>query len=156
MARKTTQFRQLRNSGGIEFLLEAHDGIAVATSVDLLYKKTIYGWYGGVVRSYNEHAPNELLTWHVLQWGAMNGYGVYDFGGAGKPDETYGVRDFKAKFGGELINFGRSTCVHAPVLLRLSRLGYQLMRKYLSRADRTGILHSPAACPPSPLAGNSP
>ncbi len=143
-------------SGMVRFSLARIDGRAVATSVDLLYKKTVYGWYGGVVRSYNEHAPNELLTWDVLQWGAMNGYSVYDFGGAGKPDETYGVRDFKAKFGGELVNFGRSTCVHAPGMLRLSRLGYQLMRKYLSRADLTGIRHSPATCSPSPLADNSP
>ena len=42
-------------------------------------------------------------------WGAENGYRLCNFGGAGKRDEEYGVRDFKAKFGGELICFARST-----------------------------------------------
>jgi dTDP-D-glucose 4,6-dehydratase len=74
---------------------------------------------------------NELLKWHILHWGAENGYRVYDFGGAGKPDEPYGVRDFKAKFGGELVNFGRNICIHAPTRLKLSQAGYRLFRQYL-------------------------
>ena len=37
--------------------------------------------------------------WHTLDWGAEDGYSLNNFGGAGKPDEEYGVRDFKAKFG---------------------------------------------------------
>ena len=55
---------------------------------------------------------------------------MYDFGGAGKPDEEYGVRDFKAKFGGELVCYGRNTCVHAPVLLQFSRFGYDILRRF--------------------------
>ena len=72
-----------------------------------------------------------MLTWGILEWGAKNGYSLYDFGGAGKPDEKYGVRDFKAKFGGELVNFGRNICVHSPRLLKISKLGYQLLRRFL-------------------------
>ena len=56
---------------------------------------------------------------------------VYDFGGAGKPDEEYGVRDFKAKFGGNLVNFGRNVFVHNPMLLKLSRHGYEVYRRFL-------------------------
>jgi len=138
-------FDLLLPKGMVKFSLARVDGIPVATSVELLYKKTMFGWYGGVDRSYNEYNPNELLTWTILQWGAMNGYTVYDFGGAGKPNEKYGVRDFKAKFGGELVNFGRNTYVHAPGLLRLSRFGYQLMRRYLSRTDSSGIRTVPMA-----------
>ncbi|RLI52815.1 MAG: GNAT family N-acetyltransferase, partial [Candidatus Thorarchaeota archaeon] len=76
--------------------------------------------------------PNELLMWHILRWGVENGYRVYDFGGAGKPDEEYGVRDFKAKFGGKLVCYGRNTCEHAPFLLKISQIGYQLVRRFLS------------------------
>jgi CelD/BcsL family acetyltransferase involved in cellulose biosynthesis len=122
--------------GMVKFTLARIDGAPVATSVELLYKKTVFGWYGGVERSYCGYAPNEMLTWHILEWGAKNGYAVYDFGGAGRPDEKYGVRDFKAKFGGTLVNFGRHTCVHAPCLLRLSRIGYSLVRGSLSKADK--------------------
>lgn len=107
----------------------AHVGqTPVAASVELLYKDIAYGWYGGMDRAYRSYMPNDLLTWHILQWGAENGYATYDFGGAGKPDEDYGVRTFKAKFGGELVCFGRNTCVHSPRLLRLSTLGYRIYR----------------------------
>ena len=36
------------------------------------------------------------------------------FGGAGKPDKPYGVRDYKLKFGGQLVNWGRFEKVHKP------------------------------------------
>jgi lipid II:glycine glycyltransferase (peptidoglycan interpeptide bridge formation enzyme) len=78
---------------------------------------------------YADEVPGELLMWHILKWGAENGYRTYDFGGAGNPDEKYGVRDFKAKFGGRLVCFGRNTFVHDPALLRLSTFGYSLLRR---------------------------
>jgi lipid II:glycine glycyltransferase (peptidoglycan interpeptide bridge formation enzyme) len=71
-----------------------------------------------------------MLTWHVLSWGVSNGYRLYDFGGAGKPGEDYGVRLFKAKFGGELVNFGRFVNVHKPLLLKISKPGYQIFQKF--------------------------
>jgi serine/alanine adding enzyme len=64
-----------------------------------------------------------------LQWGAENGYRLYDFGGAGKPGEVYGVRDFKAKFGGRLVEYGRFTVTHAPIRIRLSKLGYRIYQQ---------------------------
>ncbi len=56
---------------------------------------------------------------------------VFDFGEAGKPDEEYGGRDFKAKFGGKLACFGRNTYTHTPALLRLSRWSYVLCQRLL-------------------------
>jgi len=82
-------------------------------------------------RAFSRYVPNELLIWHILQWSVQNGYRFYDFGGAGKPDEHYPVRDFKAKFGGQLVSFGRNTCVHAPGRLWLSKRGYQILRRWL-------------------------
>jgi lipid II:glycine glycyltransferase (peptidoglycan interpeptide bridge formation enzyme) len=99
--------------------------------VELLFKDVIYGWYGGTDRAYSAYQPNELLQWHVLQWGAENGYRLYDFGGAGKPDEDYGVREYKAKFRGELVSFGRNTLVHAPALLHLSQWGYKAYQRFI-------------------------
>jgi serine/alanine adding enzyme len=103
----------------------------IGASVELLYKDVMYGWYGGVDRMYADYMPGELLMWHVLEWGVENGYRMYDFGGAGKPGEEYGVRDFKAKFGGELVCFGRNTCIHAPLMLWLSKQGYRLLCRWL-------------------------
>ncbi len=115
----------------IKFTLAYVDEVPVATSVDLLYKDTIFGWYGGVNRTYSNYVPNELLMWHILEWGSRNGYRIYDFGGAGKPDEAYGVRDFKAKFGGELVCYGRYTWVPNPLLFRASVVGYDIYRRFL-------------------------
>jgi serine/alanine adding enzyme len=104
----------------------------VATSVELIYKDRILGWYGATERAYSQFTPTEALTWHILRWGADNGYRVYDFGGAGRPGEPYGVRDFKAKFGGELVNYGRNTCIHAPARFAISKAGYGVYRRLRS------------------------
>jgi predicted N-acyltransferase len=117
--------------GMVRFSLATVKGHPAAVSIDLLYKDIVYGWYGGMDREFGAYRPGELVTWDVLKWAAESGFKVFDFGGAGKPDEGYGVRDFKAKFGGRLVCYGRNTFVHAPHLLSLSRMGYGLIRSLL-------------------------
>lgn len=117
----------LMPKGMVQFWLARLGSTFVAASAELLYKNVIYGWYSGVDRDYSAAAPGEMLMWSVLSWGAQNGYEIYDFGGAGKPDEPYGVRDFKAKFGGKLVCYGRNTKIHSPGLLRLSTMGYRIL-----------------------------
>jgi lipid II:glycine glycyltransferase (peptidoglycan interpeptide bridge formation enzyme) len=124
-------FDLLHPKGMVRFSLAYVDQTPVAVSIELLYKDIVYGWYGGVDRAYSSYHTNELLMWHILRWGAENDYRVYDFGGAGKPDEEYGVRDFKAKFGGRLVNYGRNTYVHAPLTLKISKAAYQAARRFL-------------------------
>ena len=124
-------FDILYPKGMVRFTQARVQDVFVATSVELLYKDVVYGWYGGSDRTYSSYMPNELVISHILQWGAEKGYRVYDFGGAGKPNQEYGVRDFKAKFGGTLVGFGRYTFVHNPFLLRISTLGYEFVRKFL-------------------------
>jgi serine/alanine adding enzyme len=109
----------------------------VASSVELIYKDVIYGWYGGVDRAFSRFTPSEVLTWHILKWGAENGYRVYDFGGAGNPDEKYGVRDFKSKFGGTLVCYGRNTWIPHYSIYYLSKFGYGFMRRFFSTKDAT-------------------
>lgn len=122
-------FEILYPKGMVKFLLARVGDVYIATTVELIFKNVIYGWYSGIDRKYSQYNPNELLMWYLLRFGKMNGYHVYDFGGAGKPEEKYGVRDFKAKFGGELICFGRNIFIHSPHLLKFSKLGYDFYRK---------------------------
>jgi lipid II:glycine glycyltransferase (peptidoglycan interpeptide bridge formation enzyme) len=124
-------FDILYPKGRVKFLLAQVHGVTAACSMLLLYKDSIYAWYGGTDRAHSQHRPNDMLNWHILEWGANHGYRQYDFGGAGKPDEEYGVRDYKGKFHGELVCFGRNTCVHAPWRLALARWGYKLFRNTL-------------------------
>ena len=119
-------FDLLYAKGLVRFTLAHVAQTPIAASVELLYKDVIYSWYNGIDRAYKYYRPNELLMWHTIQWGAENGYSVFDFGGAGKPDEEYGVRNFKSNLGGQLVCFGRNIYVHAPFSLRLSKLGYRI------------------------------
>ncbi len=124
-------FDILQPKGMAKFFLAKIKGASVACSLELPYKDIIYGWYGGSNREYSRYNPNEMLMWYVLEWGATHNYRIYDFGGAGRPDEEYGVRDFKAKFKGNLVGYGRNTHIHAPIKLKLSKLGYAVYRKFL-------------------------
>jgi CelD/BcsL family acetyltransferase involved in cellulose biosynthesis len=122
-------FDVLHPAGMALFVLARVDGEPAAASVELPWGDTVYGWYGGVDRGFAKHTPGELLMWRVLEWAAEHGYRMYDFGGAGRPGEEYGVRDFKAKFGGDLVSFGRHTRVHARARLRIASAGYALSRR---------------------------
>lgn len=124
-------FEVLYPQGMFKILLSKVKDIDIGVLTLLLYKDIVYYWYAGIVKEYASYRPADLLVWHALEWGQQNGFRIFDFGGAGKPDEEYGVRDFKAKFRGEPVNYGRNTCVHAPVMLKLSQIGYQLFRRFL-------------------------
>lgn len=114
----------------VRFSMAYVGDVPVAASADLLYKRVMYGWYGAVDRDYWKFTPNEVLTWDLLKWGSENGFHVYDFGGAGNPNEKYGVRDFKAKFGGTRVQYGRNVCVHSPAMLTVCRQAYNIARKW--------------------------
>ena len=121
-------FDALHSKGMARFTLARVGEAPAAVSVELLYRGVVYGWYGGTDRAFSAYQPTELLTWRILEWGAEHGFEVYDFGGAGKPNEKYGVRAFKAKFGGQLVCYGRNTHIHAPRRLRLSDFAYRVYR----------------------------
>lgn len=104
----------------------------VATLFLLTYHGTILYWYVGADRSFSAFSPGELLVWHTLQWGKEHGFQTFDFGGGGKPDQYYGPREFKSRFGGVQVNYGRDRCVHAPMRLKLSEVGYQFYRRVAS------------------------
>lgn len=129
-------FDLLHPKGMVKFLLAWVGDECVASSAELVYKDMIFGWYSGVNREYSAYAPNEILMWHILAWGANHGCRVYDFGGAGRSYEKYGVRDFKAKFGGDLVSYGRNALVHAPLSLAISKVGYQVYRRILGWRTR--------------------
>ncbi|MCL4804836.1 MAG: GNAT family N-acetyltransferase [Anaerolineae bacterium] len=122
-------FRLLTPRGMLKLLLARYEGRTIGAVFDLHYKDRIFGWYGGADRTFHGLAANELLIWHIIRRGQEQGMVTFDFGGAGKPGVPYGPRDFKAKFGGELVNYGRNTCVHAPWRLRIAEAGYELRRR---------------------------
>jgi lipid II:glycine glycyltransferase (peptidoglycan interpeptide bridge formation enzyme) len=107
------------------------NGVPASATVNLNYKDVSYGWYLGTDRELRSYNPNEMIIWDSLKWSAENGYKVFDFGGAGKANEESGVRDFKLKFRGDLVEYGRNTCVHAPFRMKLAESTYNFSRNIL-------------------------
>lgn len=95
----------------------------------LSFKDTIYDFYAGSMMKFYNKYPNDLIPWEVFKWGKKNNYKVFDFGGAGKPDVPYGVRDYKKKFGGEVVNYGRYEKVHQPMMFEMAKIGFKLWQK---------------------------
>jgi serine/alanine adding enzyme len=107
-------FKDIYNRDAGLFFLAEKEGTAVAARVALKFGKSLYDWFAGsTIPSAGAHV-NESMVWWVLSYGAQNGYDWFDFGGAGRPDQFYGVRDFKAEFGGTLVNFGRHKYILSP------------------------------------------
>jgi hypothetical protein len=95
----------------------------------LCFEGRVYNWYAAAIPDYYKKYPNDVITWESIKWASENGYCIFDFGGAGNPAKDYGVRDFKKKFGGLEVNYGRYECIHKPNLMRLSEYGYKLWQK---------------------------
>ena len=107
-----------------------YDGIMIAGQVRLCYKDTVYAWYSGSDANYLNKRPNDFLLWNVILWSKEHNFKVFDFGGAGTPNVPYGVRDYKLKFGGKLVEFGRYEIVHKSVLMIIGQWAYKLYKKF--------------------------
>ena len=94
----------------------------------LCYKGLLYDWYAASNKGHYDKYPNDILPWEILKWGSEKGYVTFDFGGAGKPNKPYGVRDYKIKFGGEIVNYGRFEKVHKPIIMFMARIGLKFWK----------------------------
>ena len=93
--------------------------------------RAVYAWAAcGDDQNHRSLSPSVMANYAGICHAAENGYPRFDFMGAGKPDDGgYGVRDFKLKFGGELVEHGRFIHVCNPVLFSLGKLGVKIMKK---------------------------
>ena len=101
------------------------EGTIIGTRVELCFKELVYDWYAGADDHYKNYYPNDILPYSILIWGKENGFNSFDFGGAGKPDVPYGVRDHKLKFGGQMVEFGRFERVN-------NKLIYSIASKFIA------------------------
>jgi lipid II:glycine glycyltransferase (peptidoglycan interpeptide bridge formation enzyme) len=96
----------------------------------LTFNGLIYDYYAGSDPDYSNKYPNDVLILKVLEEGCENQqFEKFDFGGAGRPDEQYGVRDHKLKFGGNIVEHGRYIRILNPFLYNLGKLGLQVLAK---------------------------
>lgn len=125
-------FEKLFHLKSSAFLLVQYDGrivggtVCVGVGGAVLYEMYACGRDG----VHKNIFPSELATYAGLQYAVEQGMMRFDMMGAGKPDDGgYGVRDFKLKFGGELVEFGRNMHVCNRVLFDIGKLGVKIMKK---------------------------
>ena len=103
----------------------------VVSMCGLLFNSTLMPMYLGrtldndILRT----KPVDLFYWEVLLWGMNNNCVTFDWLGAGKPDQEYGVRKFKLQYGGELVELGRYEKVYKPFSMKMGELGIKLRQK---------------------------
>lgn len=94
-----------------------------------LANKCVYEWFAcGEDGVYPHVFPSCYATYAGIRYAAEHNCPRFDMMGAGKPDEAYGVRDFKAKFGGHEVEHGRFVYVAKPLLYKLGTLGVKILK----------------------------
>lgn len=92
--------------------------------------KAIYELYVcGMDQEYRDNYPSVLATYAAIELGAKLGLKYFDFLGAGALGESYGVRDFKARYGGEEVEYGRFQLVLNPFLYAIGTFGLKMLAK---------------------------
>lgn len=111
-------------------LVELNDEIIGGTVCVELPRKCLYEWFVcGRDGEWKSIFPSSLATYAGIRYAAEQGCTRFDMMGAGKPDEAYGVRDFKARFGGEQVEHGRFLCIQNTLLYMMGKLGVKLLKK---------------------------
>lgn len=123
-------FVEAYRQGVGQFLLVRHEGKIIGGSMVVMDEKTVYEWFEcGLNALSKEQYPSVMATYAGMCYAAEEGIGRYDMMGAGVPDVPYGVRDFKAEFGGKLVEHGRFLCVCEPILYKIGALTVRLIKK---------------------------
>lgn len=92
--------------------------------------KCLYEWFVcGRDGEWKSIFPSSLATYAGIKYASEHNCPRFDMMGAGKPNEAYGVRDFKARFGGKEVEQGRFLCIAKPVLYKIGALGVKVLKK---------------------------
>ena len=113
------------------FFLIEHSGEIIGGCMCPIYNnKIIYALYqAGEDGIHKGIFPSTLASWAAIDYALNNGLLQFDFLGAGKPDEDYGVREFKSSFGGDMVNYGRFTRINNRVLYFIGKTGLAVLSK---------------------------
>lgn len=118
-----------RRQVGRYILVRYSNRIIGGIMAPILKDKCIYEWYVcGLDADYKDQYPSVMATWAVMEYANEHAIPMFDIMGAGKPDIPYGVRDFKAEFGGRLVEYGRFLHICKPLLYRIGSFGVRLLK----------------------------
>lgn len=123
-------FLQFYRNGVGKYLLVKYNGKVIGGMMCPIFAgKAIYEWYVcGLDEVYREQYPSVMATYAAIEYAKQNDIPMFDFMGAGVPDQPYGVRDFKIEFGGEAVEYGRFLYVRKPLLYNIGKWGVKILK----------------------------
>lgn len=124
-------FENLWHQKAGRFILIALNEEIIGGTVCVLHEnKCLYEWFVcGRDGEWKSIFPSSLATYAGIRYAAEHNIPRFDMMGAGTPDEAYGVRDFKARFGGKEVEHGRFLCITKPILYRIGILGVKILKQ---------------------------
>ncbi len=121
----------IQGSYGKFFVVKFNQKVIGGSICVCLPESTIFEWFVcGIDGLYKNIYPSTLATWAAIEYAANNNYARFDMMGAGKPNEDYGVRDFKARFGGDLVENGRFLKVNNIILYFIGTVYVKIRRNF--------------------------
>ncbi len=113
-----------------KFLLVFYKDEVIGGVICPVFKnKVMYEWYAcGKDKVHKNIFASTLAIWSGISYACNNNIKRFDFMGAGKPDEDYGVREFKSKFGGDLVEHGRFIYVANPFLYSIGKKAVKVLK----------------------------
>ena len=123
-------FIEFYRQGLGKYLLVKYEGKVIGGIMcPILEGRCIYEWFVcGMDTEYRNQNPSVMATYAAMEYGNAHGLARFDFMGAGKPNEPYGVREFKARFGGDEVEYGRFLCVTKPLFYKFGVLAVKILK----------------------------
>lgn len=118
------------------FIIKEPSGQTIGGQLILMLdRRCAYAWYCcGLDKEYHDLFPSIMANYVAIRYAAENGFLRYDMMGAGSPDKDYGVRDFKAQFGGDLVEHGRFLFLCKPFVYKIGSHVMKLLTKKATKS----------------------
>lgn len=122
-------FLEAYRQGLATYLMVRYEGKIIGGSMIVVDGGCVYEWFEcGRDAEYEKQYPSVMATYAGMAYAAEHGIARCDFMGAGVPCVPYGVRDFKERFGGKMVEHGRFLYIAKPILYRIGALGVKIMK----------------------------
>lgn len=121
-----------KSKSGKIFLVKKNGEVLGGIVCPIHRNRIIYEWYVcGEDGKEKGISPSVLATWAPIEYALQNGLDHFDFMGAGQPDQAYSVRDFKERFGGDQVCYGRYHLIVNKALYQVGKLGLRVYQKVM-------------------------
>lgn len=120
-------FEKMFASGSGKYLLALKDDKVIGGMLQVADNDTVYDYYAcGLDAQYPAESPSVILYWETIIRAIRSTQTTFDTMGAGTPGVPYGVRDFKLRFGGELVEHGRYLHINNTYLYSIGKLYFSI------------------------------